>query len=280
MKTFLLSAAVFVAVAAEETKYATYMGYIGPGCKDANGATQLMAMDVCVANTKITTSTDGNLTVTAYADGDCTKTPTVEFSAPLNKCGQFGGVSSGKSGMYTATSQSLGQACSVLKHPPYGAVYTDSSCTGVIASVTAQTSVCFNDANGQSSQEQCTNETVSRCTYSKPNCKGNPQCTELAKANECSTRAGGPYIEYTCPGNGVPAFCTATHKTTQPSNKIDGPDMGGIVAAVIIIPIVIIVLAVVAFVFIRKSNKPSSTSSQSGNSNLIDGSEKSTYGST
>jgi hypothetical protein len=84
--------------------------------------------------------------------------------------------------------------------------------------------------------------------------------------NTCSD-----YKKFVCPVGDVP-FCPAVATTTK-SNKIVSTPIGGIVAAVILIPLIIIGVAVVIFVILRR-NKASDA-----DSSIMSKGSSTTYGS-
>merc|ERR1719476_355946 len=268
-------ATVFLAVAAAaDTKYASFSQFTKAGCgaADSDGYKTILAMDVCSQMSKLSTGPTGNITITSYTDNKCSGTGTVVFNLPLQTCGTY----NGKFTMFTATSQEFPQACSGLR-PPYVATYMDGNCTGDIVSARAQSTSCLAQTATTSTNAQCIydNYTVTAVTCSyidDDKCTGECLPQASPKANVCQD-AGGTYMKYNCPDELIPPFCPSM-ATTKKDDKMDAGEIGGIVAAVILIPLVIIAVAVVVYVFLRKGGKESSAD----DSGLMDGSQT-TYGS-
>merc|ERR1711939_347554 len=173
-------------------------------------------------------------------------TGVVSFSAPVGTCSKY----NGKGGKLTESFQSYAVGCSSLK-APYEVTYQDKSCNDPFpVKVTAQTAACFDTGGdgGASSHQRGNNGTAQQCFYEKDNCEGEPTCDPLnpgVPKNTCSD-----YTKFVCPVD-VP-FCPAVVTTTKKSNKIVSTPIGGIVAAVILIPLIIIGVAVVIFVVLRR----------------------------
>merc|ERR1711920_1103148 len=109
---------------------------------------------------------------------------------------------------------------------------------------------------GASSHQQCNNGTAQECVYGNDKCQGDGSCNPLSTVptNTCSD-----YKKFVCPVGNVP-FCPAV-ATTKKGNNIVSTPIGGIVAAVILIPLVIIAVAVVIFIVMRKSKASDADSS-------------------
>jgi len=265
-------AMALLAVAAADPLYFTFQQYNtndqSCGSADTTATTTIWAYNTCSQtkdgqSTKIFTDSN-NITITTYPNTGCNGTGVVSFSAPLNTCSKY----NGQGGKFTASNQPYAVGCWSLK-APYEVTYTDSSCTGFPAKVTAQMAACFDKggAGGASSRQQCFNGTAQECIYGNDNCQGDGSCNPLSNVptNTCSD-----YKKFVCPVDNHP-FCPAV-ATTKKSKKNVATPIGGIVAAVILIPLIIIGVAVVIFVIMRRSKASDADGS-------IMGGGKTTYGS-